>query len=229
MKRKSNWSRVFNPWNLAWCLGLLAIFIGGALYVAHLETGETNLRQLLIGMVDLDSAHKEFWDRNPNLEFIRSYRGSNLIEVRVRDSAAGSAVLDRSILEGVQVRTSSCQAERAFTPAEIYPGSTGLVCFTLEKADDSGSSYPYRFAASFIAPPRAPAAGKFYQDLMRSRGMRIWVLGDDIDMQALDGDTPDSAMATLLRVAIRSYAGVTHVFLAASDALVAQRPKKGHD
>jgi len=228
LKRKSNWSRVFNPWNLAWCLGLLAVFIGGALYVAHEQTGETDLKQLLIGLVDLDSdQQKEFWDRNPNLEFIRSYRGTNLIEVRVRDSAAGTAVLDRSILEDVQVRTSSCQGERAFTPAEIYPGSTSLVCFTLEKADDSGSGYPYRFAASFTAPARAPVAGEFYQDLMRSRGMRIWVLGDDIDMQTLDGDTADAAMATLLRVAIRSYAGVTHVFLAASDALVARRPKKG--
>jgi len=216
---------------LAWCLGGLVFFIGGALFVASQQSGETNIKELLMGLVDEDSVarakQKEFWDRNPNLEFIRRYNRTSMTEVRVRDSSSQIAVLDREILDGVRIQTSSCEGTRMFTPAEIYPGATDLVCFTLEKPNDAGGDYQYRFAASFSAPAKATPVGAFYQELIRARGMHVRTLDNGIDLQTVEGEGPEPGFVTVVRVAILSFGRTTSLFLAASDAFVVQRPASG--
>lgn len=214
--------------NLAWIVGCLLVFLGGALFVAYRTTGETNIKELFMGMIFGDPAvrakQKEFWDRNPNLEFVRNYSQRNLTEVRVRDASSRIALLDRSILSDVRVQTSPCEGARTFAPAEIFSGATNMVCFTLEKPHDPDGEYMYRFAASFVAPGKPIPVGNFYDRFLRSRGMQVSVLRDDIDGQTLEGERP--GVGAMLRVVTRSWAGTTYVFLAAPDAFVAQRSEE---
>ncbi len=85
--------------SLASILGGLAIFFGGAFFVVYKQTGETNVKEILISMVMGDpgvrAAQKEFWDRNPNLEFVRSYNQGSFQEVRVRGNVRSRRPLSR--------------------------------------------------------------------------------------------------------------------------------------
>lgn len=209
----------------AWILCLIAIFFGGAMFVAYRQSGETNVKELVLEMFVGDRATRAqqqlFWDRNPNLEYVRRYSQSSITEVRVRDSSSRTAVIDRSILSGVRLQTSPCEGPGMFPAAEIYAGATDLVCFALSKPGDTDGEYKYRFAASYTAPAKAVPVGEFYDKFLRSRGLELMILQDDLSVQILEGTQP--GIGTMMRVSIRNYGGTTHVFLAASDAFAAQR------
>jgi len=199
----------FRPGTGTYIIGGFLLFLCMVLGSQYLSTGRVDFES----MVDSGTGYKEFWVRNPKLEYLDSYSRTSLFLARERENGH-VAMLDLTVVSNAEVRPQPCDNQIGGAGSLAYPQASQTACFTLIKPN--GSSPAYRTAVSFVAKAKDSEIAKYYTDLFRGMKKKTNVVQDSsraIVLEAEDGD-----QNTVVRVSIRSSFDTVYGFLAVTTA-----------
>jgi hypothetical protein len=199
----------YKPGAASYIVGGVLLLVAMALFVQYKKTGRVNLAK----MMDRGSDLQPFFDRNPHLELADSYPNTSFVVVR--DPATGkTAMLDLAPILTAEVRPTTCEDTRSFSPALIYTAATGSTCFTIHKPD-TGAGVLYTYGASFTANAKDSQVEQFYRDLFTKRGKKISVIQSSSEAIILEAE--DEKEDTVARISIRGSFDTSQGFLAWTD------------
>jgi hypothetical protein len=199
----------YKPGGAFYIIGGVLLLVAMALFVQYKKTGSVNLW----AMIDHGSDLKPFFDQNAHLELVDSY--PNTAFVVVRDRATGkTAMLDLGAISTAEVRLTTCEDTRSFSPTLIYTGATESSCFTIHKPD-TGAGVNYTYGASFAVNAKDSQVEKFYRELFAKKGKKISVVQNSSEAIILEAE--DEKEDTVARISIRGSFDRSQGFLSWTD------------
>ena len=199
----------YKPGAAFYIIGGVLLLVAMALFVQYKKTGRVNLW----AMIDRGSDLKPFFDRNPHLELVDSY--SNTAFVIVRDRATGkTAMLDLTAILEAEVRPTTCEDTRSFSPTLIYTGASESTCFAIHKPD-TGAGVNYTYGASFAVNAKDTQLERFYRSLFTKKGMHISLIENSSEAIILEAENEKED--TVARISIRGSFDTSQGFLAWTD------------
>jgi hypothetical protein len=199
----------YRPGSAFYIIGGVLLLVGMALFVQYKKTGRVNLAK----MIDRGSDFQPFFDQNPHLELSDSYPNTSFVVVRDR-ATSKTAMLDLAPILTAEVRPTTCEDTRSFSPNLIYTGATESSCFTIHKPD-TGAGVLYTYGASFAAQAKDSEVEQFYRNLFIKTGKRISVVKNSSEGIILEAE--DEKENTVARVSIRGSFDSSRGFLAWTD------------